>query len=170
MAFPAGALKHVREALGDTFVIALVSLLPLLLGRLHPWASNETDPFEGSGYFGFVINGQLAFYAMGTLAAMFVWSLRRKLPEGLGFWIGIICLLALAYLTWTIGIDPNFRMASTTFIGPVSAGIYLCSQILFVIVDSSMRLGLADIPGAGSKSTQRLTEALGNQKNPKGDA
>jgi hypothetical protein len=153
--------RHLGTALVDVGAVSLISLMPLLLARLQPFARAEapTEPF-----WGFLTNGQLAFYSIGSLAVMLMAVFRQKLPTGFGIFVGLGSLGALLFLAWLIGIDPKLQKASVTFVGVTTLYLYLVVQIVRVIVDAAKQIGAGDALRAGERATRTVKVDLAGRK------
>ena len=154
--------RHVGTALVDVGAVSLITLMPLLLARLQPFANPDakfTEPF-----WGFLTNGQLAFYSIGSLATILMTVLRQKIPKNLGLVMGLSSLFALLFLAWLIGLDPKLRTASLTFVGVTTLYIYVVVQISRIIVEAAKQIGPADALKAGDRSTNSVKDGLAHRK------
>jgi hypothetical protein len=159
--------RHLGTALIDVGVISLITLAPLLLARLRPFAGAADGVKEP--FWGFLTNGQLAFYSIGSLAAILLAVLRQKVPKTLSLLAGLGSVLALLFLTWLIGLDPELQNASTTFVGVIALYLYILVQIVRVIVEAAKQIGANDALRAGAKSTNAVKSALAERKGVSGD-
>jgi hypothetical protein len=153
--------RHIGAALVDIGAISFISLMPLILARLAPFARAEeqVEPF-----WGFLTNGQLAFYSIGSLAVMLMTVFRGKLPTNFGIFIGLGSVVGLVFLAWLIGIDPKLERASITFVGVTTLYLYIVVQILRIIVDAAKQVGPGDALRAGDRASQGVKAGLAERK------
>lgn len=159
--------RHLGTALIDVGVISLITLAPLLLARLRPFASPAGGAQEP--FWGFLTNGQLAFYSIGSLAAILLAVLRQKVPKTLSLLAGLGSVLSLLFLTWLIGLDPTLQNASMTFVGTTTLYLYLLVQLVRIVVEAAKQIGATDALRAGSNATKAVKNALADRKGVKAD-
>lgn len=153
--------RHIGVALVDVGAISFISLMPLILARLTPFARAEAQP---EPFWGFLTNGQLAFYSIGSFAVMLMAVFRGKLPINFGILVGLISLAGLVFLAWLIGIDPKLERASITFVGVTTLYMYIAVQVLRIVVDAAKQVGPGDALRAGDRASRGVKEGLAERK------
>ena len=159
--------RHLGTALVDVGAVSLITLMPLLLARLGPLANpshNSTEPF-----WGFLTNGQLAFYSIGSLATILMTVFRQKIPKTLGLIMGLGCIFSFLFLAWLIGIDPRLTNASVTFVGVTTLYLYIIVQLSRVIVEAAKQISPSDAFKAGERSTNSVKKGLADRKGVEAD-
>ena len=149
-------------ALVDVGAVSLITLMPLLLARLGPLANPALSPTEP--FWGFLTNGQLAFYSIGSLATILMTVFRQKIPKTLSLLMGLGSVFALLFLAWLIGIDPRLANASITFVGVTTLYLYLVVQVSRVVVEAAKQINTGDALKAGDRSTNSVREGLADRK------
>jgi len=158
--------KHLGGAAEDVLFVAVVSLAPLLFGRLVLVFGRRS---EGS-YWEFLSNGQLAFYSMGSLAAILLICFRKKLPERVTLFIGLLAILALFFLMVLVGIDPTLNSKSFSFVGWAALVLYIAVQTTRILVEAMRRIGAPDALAAGQKADDETAEGLAERMGVDGNA
>jgi len=156
LAYLRAMVNHIGTAFFDVMFVAIVSMSPLLLGRL---ASVATDRLNSRDYWLFLFNGQLAFYSMSSIAALSLLCLRKKLPDRATLWIGSISLLCLAFLVALVGADPTLQKGQAFF---GASAIYLYGGVLFlrILADTMKAVGAGDALEAGARVAAKVKEQL----------
>lgn len=152
--------KHVGAAAFDVLFISVISLSPLLFGRLVLVFGKQAS----DSYWDFLFNGQLAFYSMGSLAAILLVCFRRKIPEPISVFVGLCAVLALFFLMVLVGIDPTLNSASFSFVGSAALVMYLIVQLTRILVDAMRRVDAPDALAAGAKADARTAAGLAARK------
>ena len=160
-------VRHLGTALVDVGVVSIITLAPLLLARLRPFA-NPTEAVS-EPFWVFLTNGQLAFYSIGSLAAILLAVLRQKIPKTLSLFAGLGSVLSLLFLTWLLGLDPKLENASITFVGITTLYLYVTVQLVRIMVEAAKQIGATDALRAGSNSTNAVKAALAERKGVKAD-
>jgi hypothetical protein len=149
------------SAAADTLIVALVSLAPVLFGRMvlvfGPTQSKEE-------YWAFLTNGQMAFYSMGSLAALLLICLRGKLTETANLVFGVLSVMTLFFLMVLVGVDPTLKAQSFNFVGRAVLIIYVGALLCRMIAEAMKNVGHAQALNAGAKAPKKLTEELSKRK------
>jgi hypothetical protein len=157
--------KHVGAATFDVLFISVISLSPLLFGRLVLVFGQHMS----ASYWDFLFNGQLAFYSMGSLAAILLVCFRRKIPEPMSVFVGLCSVLALFFLMVLVGIDPTLNAKSFSFVGSAALVLYLIVQLTRIVVDALRRVDAPDALAAGQKVDARTATGLAERKGTNGN-
>jgi hypothetical protein len=140
----------------DVLFVALISLAPLLLGRLvlvlGPRATEQN-------YWAFLTNGQLAFFSMGSLATLLLLCFRKKLPDVGTMWIGLFTVFCLLFLMVLVGVDPTLQTAMS-FVGHAALYLYVTVLLVRILAESMKAVGPFDALNAGAKAAQKTQEDL----------
>jgi hypothetical protein len=131
---------HLGEAAEDVLFVAVVSITPLLFGRIVLVFGRRSD----GSYWDFLYNGQMAFYSMGSLAAILLLCFRKKLPDRVTMLVGLAAILALFFLMVLVGIDPTLNAASFCFVGWAALILYVAVQVTRILVEAMRRVGAPD--------------------------
>jgi hypothetical protein len=146
----------------DVIVVSSITLMPLLLARLQPFANPSADHTEP--FWGFLTSGQLAFYSIGSLAVMLMAVFRQSLPKSLGLAVGFGSVIALLFLAWLIGLDPKLTNASLTFVGITTLYLYMIVQVTRILVEAVKRIGPGDALRAGERANRGVRAGLAERK------
>jgi hypothetical protein len=149
--------RHLGTAFIDVAAISFISLMPLVLARLAPFARAEA---HAAPFWGFLTSGQLAFYSVGSFAVMLMAVFRKKLPTNLSIFVGLGSVAGLLFIAWLIGIDPKLEKASITFVGVTTLYMYIGVQLVRVIVDAAKQVGPGDALRAGDRATRSVKAGL----------
>lgn len=158
-------LSDIGPATFDVLFVAIVSLIPLLLARLTP-IIDRREPNLASGWlWDLLTNGQLAFYALGSLAtiALVVYK-GESLPATLRLIFGCLTLVFILFISYLIGVDPTLANAPHTFVGETSFWLYIITQLMAVAVVSFQRFSLGDVLKAAAQGAQDTSTDLGKRK------
>jgi len=141
------AWLNIGPAIFEAGFVAGVSLLPLFLARLTPLIRGEELALGQGWLWKLLTNGQLAFYALGTLAAIALLIFRGDdaLPKSLRILFGTLILFFLIFISYLVGVDPTLSSAPTTFVGPFAFWIYLITQAMAVAALAYDKFSLADV-------------------------
>lgn len=157
--------KAVAHRLGsaaiDVIFVAVISLAPILLGRLIIVMKPSSG---GGGYWSFLTNGQLAFYSMGSLATLLLVCLAGKLPGFANRIVGLIAILCLLFLMVLVGVDPTLSASSFSFVGYAALYIYLGVLLLRIVTDAMKEVGPGSALAAGEKSAKSTSKDLASRK------
>ena len=165
-------MKYVRAffsdigpATFDVLFVSVVSLMPLLLARLTPIIRRQ-EPHLASGWlWQLLTNGQLAFYALGSLAAIALVVYKgESLPGPLRILFGSLSLVFILFIAYLIGVDPTLANAPATFVGPTSFWLYVVTQLMAVAVTSFQRFSLGVVLRAGTLATEQTATTLATRK------
>lgn len=159
--------QHLGAAAADVLLVSFIALMPLLLARLGPLATPNAQSVEP--FWGFLTNGQLAFYSINSLAVILVAVFRQKLPKTMSFVVGAVSLVTLLFLAWLIGIDPRLQNAPLTFVGVTALYIYIAVQVCRIIVEAAKQIDQKDALAAGEKTSKRVTQGLAERKGVSAD-
>lgn len=158
-------LRNIGPAAFDVLFIALVSLIPLVLARLTPLINREQLVLGESWWWRLLTNGQLAFYALGTLAAIALVVYRGDvLPKSLRLLFGALTLLFILFIAYLIGVDPTLTNAPLTFVGVTTFWIYIITQIMAIAVSSFEKFGLGSVLSAGDESADQTQDDLATRR------
>lgn len=149
----------------DVAFVAVVSLIPLFLARLTPIIRRQEPNLAPGWLWDLLTNGQLAFYALGSLAtiALVVYK-GESLPSSLRLLFGALTLLFILFIAYLIGVDPTLANAPYTFVGETSFWLYLITQLMAVAVVSFQRLSLGVVFTAAAQGAQDTAEDLEARK------
>lgn len=157
--------QNIGPATFDVSFVACVSLIPLLLARLTPLVNGKELGLADGWLWELLTNGQLAFYALGTLAAIALLTLKGEvLPRTLRVFFGALTTIALIFVAYLIGVDPSLHAAGDTFVGVACFWIYVVTQIMAVFVGSFERFGPGSALRAGDASANSTTADLTSRK------
>lgn len=156
-----GVGKHLGSATTDVLFVSAISLTPLLFGRLVLVFGNRSS----DSYWDFLSNGQLAFYSMGSLAAILLVCLKRdKLPERASVFLGLAAVLALFFLMVLVGIDPTLNAESFSFVGSAALIMYIAVQVTRILVEAMKHVGPGDALRAGERASKDVQTDLAKRK------
>ena len=149
-------LSHLAPAAFDVLFVALIGLMPVLLGR----AIMALRPVEGAQpYWAFLTNGQLAFFSMGSLATLLLLCFRKKLPDMGTLWIGLFSVTCLLFLMVLVGVDPTLQDAAA-LVGQAALYLYLLVLAVRILADALKAVGPSDALEAGASASKRTEDAL----------
>lgn len=148
--------SHLGTAVYDVLFVALFSLAPLLLGRLVIPMKN-LNPDES--YWDFLFNGQLSFFAMGSLATLLLFCFRKKLPDSATLWIGLFTVLCMLFLVTLVGFDPSLQMGQA-FVGQSALYLYSIVLLIRILADAMKSVGVGDALQAGNKTSEKAQREL----------
>ncbi len=155
------AWRNIGPAAFDVGFIAIVSLIPLFLARLTPLIRREQPNLGAAWLWQLLTNGQLAFYALGTLAAIALVIYKGEiLPKFLRLTFGSLSCVFLLFIAYLIGVDPTLRNAPLTFVGVTTFWIYLTTQIMAIAVSAFEKFGLGSALRAGDESAAQTKRDL----------
>lgn len=152
-------LNHLGLAAYDVLFVALLSLAPLLLGRLAA-AVNSGSTEE---YWAFLSNGQLAFFSMGSLATLTLLCIRKKLPDGATLWIGLGSIGCMLFLVALVAIDPTLQKGQA-FVGAVAFWLYLGVLAVRILADAMKSVSSGDALQAGAAVASKVKSELQRRK------
>lgn len=157
--------SDIGPATFDVLFVAVVSLIPLLLARLTPIISMREPHLKAGWLWDLLTSGQLAFYALGSLAtiALVVYK-GESLPALLRLIFGCMSLVFILFIAYLIGVDPTLANAPHTFVGETSFWLYLITQFMAVAVVSFQRFSLGDVLAAAALGAQNTSAALATRK------
>jgi hypothetical protein len=159
--------SNIGSAIFDVAFVAIVSLIPLFLARLTPIIRREEVNLASGWLWSLLTNGQLAFYALGTLAAIALVVYKgENLPTFLRTAFGAATLIFILFIAYLIGVDPTLTNAPFTFVGVASLWIFLLTQLMAVAVTSFERLSLGAVLAAGDKGATDTSSDLAGRKGP----
>jgi hypothetical protein len=147
---------HIGTAIFDVLFVAIFSLAPLLLGRLVIPLKN-TNPNES--YWDFLFNGQLSFFAMGSLATLLLFCFRKKLPDVATLWIGAFAVGCMLFLVALVGFDPTLQMGQS-FVGQSALLLYSVVLLLRILADAMKAVGVGDALQAGTDASEKVQKQL----------
>lgn len=157
--------RNIGPAAFDVSFIAAVSLIPLVLARLTPLINRKEIQLNDGWLWQLLTSGQLAFYALGTLAAIALVVYRGEvLPNSLRLMFGALTLLFILFIAYLIGVDPSLANARLTFVGATTFWIYIITQAMAVAVSSFDKFGLGSALLAGDESAQRTKDDLASRR------
>lgn len=157
--------RNIGAATFDVAFIAVVSLLPLFLARLTPLIERQEVRLGEAWLWKLLTNGQLAFYALGTLAAIELVVYRGDvLPKTLRIVFGALSGLFILFIAYLIGVDPTLSNAPLTFVGVTTFWLYLITLFMAVAVSSFEKLGLGSVLRAGEESANQTKRALAKRR------
>lgn len=160
--------RNIGPATFDVVFIALVSLLPLLLARLTPLIERRELRLGDAWLWNLLTSGQLAFYALGTLAVISLVIFRGDLlPKPLRIVFGSLTSLFIIFIAYLIGVDPSLTNAPATFVGVATFWLYFFTQIMAIAVGSFEKFGLGSVLQAGDESADRTKNALSARRRRK---
>lgn len=148
--------RHFRSAAFDVLFVTLVSMSPLLFGRLISLVLTHSQ--EG-GYWDFLLNGQLAFFSMSSLASLVLLCFRKKLPDKGTLWIGCFSLICLLFLMALVGADPSLQKAPT-WVGKWALFLFLAAVIVRILAEAMKSVGPRDALDAGARASERMEQGL----------
>jgi|GEM_PF-5024488 len=162
--------SDIGPATFDVAFVAIVSLIPLILARLTPVVQREELNLAPNWLWDLLTNGQLAFYALGSLAAIALVVYKgESLPGPLRVIFGALTLIFILFIAYLIGVDPTLANAPYTFVGETSFWLYCITLLMAVAVTSFQRFSLGEILEAAAESTRETTNNLGSRKGPNRD-
>jgi hypothetical protein len=165
MKYARAFVAELGPATFDVAFIAVVSLIPLLLARLTPLVRHEEIHLAEGWFWDLLTSGQLAFYALGTLASIALVVYRGEaLPGVLRLIFGCLSLLFILFIAYLIGVDPTLEHARETFVGEATFWLYLLTQAAAITVASFQRFPLGVVLKAGTASTQETSDTLASRK------
>jgi peptidoglycan/LPS O-acetylase OafA/YrhL len=141
----------------ETLFIAAVSLAPLLAGR---WVYFAKLRPAGQSYWDFLTNGQLAFYSMGSLAALLLVCLRKRLPDLANLVVGAFSVGALIFLMVLVGVDPTLSKGAYELVGRGALYLYIAVLIVRMVTDAMKGISTPDALLAGERVTAKLKSGL----------
>ena len=154
-------IRNIGPAAFDVMFIVLVSLIPLILARLTPLIELKEPNLGGAWLWKLLTNGQLAFYALGTLAAIALVVYRGDvLPKILRLSFGTLSCIFILFVAYLIGVDPTLANASVTFVGVTTFWLYLATQLMAIAVGSFEKFGLGSALRAGDESAEKTKREL----------
>ena len=155
------AWRNIGPATYDVAFIAIVSLIPLFLARLTPLIRLEQLNLGEAWLWKLLTNGQLAFYALGTLAAIALVVYKGEiLPKSVRLTFGSVSCLFILFIAYLIGVDPALTNAPLTFVGVSTFWIYLTTQVMAVAVSAFDKFGLGSALLAGDESAAKTKRDL----------
>lgn len=140
---------RVLGAAFDVLIVALISLAPVLLGRLVNQLTNKS---VGS-YFDFLTNGQLAFYSMGSLATLLVLCFSESMGKISRKVIGTWCAACLLFSAALVGFDPTLNANSYTIFGKIILIVYVVTLLVKIYVDAVKSVDGGQLSKAATKKT-----------------
>jgi hypothetical protein len=156
---------NIGSAVFDVAFVAVVSLIPLLLARLTPLIRHEELNLPRGWLWQLLTNGQLAFYALGTLAAIALVVYKgESLPKFLRTAFGALTLFIILFVAYLIGVDPTMQYAPLTFVGVTSLWIYLLTQLMALAVTAFDRPSLGAVITAGNEGANETSADLAGRK------
>jgi len=154
--------RQLGTAVFDIIFVAVLSLAPFLLGRLAI-VLKQSDQWEE--YWSFLFNGQLSFFAMGSLATLLLLCFRKKLPDMATIWIGAFSVCCMLFLITLVGYDPTLQ-GGQSFIGRWALYLYVFVLAVRILADAMKSVGAGDALQAGSdaaaRSQRQLSERMGS--------
>jgi hypothetical protein len=160
--------QNIGPATFDVAFIASVSLIPLILARLTPLVNGKELRLADGWLWQLLTNGQLAFYALGTLAAIGLVAFKGDvLPKALRLFFGAVTTIALIFVAYLIGVDPMLTAAGKTFVGVTCFWIYVGTQVMAICVGSFERFGPGSALRAGDASARTTAADLASRKGAK---
>ena len=150
----------------DVLFVALISLAPLLLGRVIILLKPGHDDFI---YWSFLTNGQLSFYSMGSLATLLLICVAGKLPAFASRVVGLIAILCLLFLMVLVGVDPTLSTGSFSFVGYAAFYIYITVLLLRIIADAMKDVKPGSALAAGEQSAKSTSRDLASRKGVRAD-
>lgn len=156
IAYWKAVLGHVWSAAFDVLFVALISLAPLLLGRLSLLIK---DGMQSDDYWAFMWNGQLAFFSMGSLATLLLFCFRKKLPDIATLWVGLLTCACLLFLVALVGIDPTLQQGQS-FVGSAALALYLGVLAIRILADAMKTVETADALSAGTNVSKKVQKSL----------
>lgn len=152
---------HVGTAFYDVIFVALITLAPLLLGRL----ALLLDPQVGrESYWAFLSNGQLSFFSMGSLATLLLFCFRKKLPDAATLWIGSFSVICMLFLVALVGFDPTLQKGQA-FVGRSALALYLVVLLVRIVADAMKSVEAGQALQAGSDAAGKLGDQLRERMN-----
>ena len=153
---------NIGPALFDAGFIAVISLLPLFLARLTPLIEGKELVLADGWLWTLLTNGQLAFYALGTLAAIALLIFRGEnaLPKFLRIGFGALIVFFLIFISYLIGVDPSLSTAPETFVGPFAFWIYVTTLAMAVITAAYDKFSLTDVNNEAANELTKLQAEL----------
>ncbi len=156
-------LRKIPAALLDIVLIAGISLFPILIGRVVLIVPSSPH-YSEEAYWDFLTNGQIAFYSIGTIAAILIIVFDEKIPKVFAKLLQFGCVAALFFLAVLVGIDPTLKAESFSFVGTMTLGLYLVALLVRALVDAVRNVDEKDAREAGEKATRRTTAGLKERK------
>lgn len=151
--------SHLGTAVYDVLFVAILSLAPLLLGRL----AVVLEPNDVSeGYWDFLFNGQLSFFAMGSLATLLLFCFRKKLPDIATLWIGVFTVSCMLFLVALVGFDPTLQKGQA-FVGQSALVLYISVLLIRILADAMKTVGAGDALQAGANAAAKVQQELGER-------
>lgn len=113
-------------ALLEIFVVATVSLIPLLAGALRDVIPVSSSTYLGDAFQKAFLNGQLIFYAIGLISTV-VWHSNKDFNSFFPWrsFFNIYSLIGIVICSIVVGYDPTLINISPPFLAN-------CSMILFI--------------------------------------
>jgi hypothetical protein len=152
-------LNHVGTAAFDVLFVAIVSLAPLLLGRLSATVNNTSE----ESYWAFISNGQLVFFSLSSLATLALLCFRKKLPDIATIWIGLLSIIFMLFLVALIAIDPTLQKGQT-FVGAAAFWLYLCVLLVRILAEAMKLVNSGDALQAGAVVASKVARELRKRK------
>jgi hypothetical protein len=140
--------------------VTVISLLPLVLARIEPFAKGDPEALAKLRIGDIFISGQLALYALSSLATIFLFCLNTDLPKVVRFPFGAAVVVTLIFISFVLGADPLLTHASTTFIGPLTGWIFVGSQFALLALYAMSVAKITDGPTIASEDAKSLTRKL----------
>jgi type IV secretory pathway VirB6-like protein len=153
--------RHLLTAAIDVLFVALIGLMPILLGRLALVLGPDG---AAQNYWAFLTNGQLAFFSMGSLATLLLICFRKKLPDSGTLWIGSFAVICLFFLMVLVGVDPSLQ-AAAAMVGRAALWLYILVLVVRILADAMKAVGPSDALEAGANASRRTASALNDRMN-----
>jgi hypothetical protein len=123
------------DALLEIFVVASVSLIPLLGAAIREVLPENSQIYMSDAFAKAFFGGQLLFYALGLIATI-VWQSNKDLHSffPLRIWFNFFSIVAVVICSIVIGFDPTLASVDKLFLARFSMGLFFVSAFLYTLM------------------------------------
>lgn len=153
-------LKNFGGAFFEVAFVTFISLLPLGLARIEPFAHGDPNGWSKLNLHEIFVSGQLALYALSSLATIFLFCFTDGIPKSLKLTFGGAVLVTLIFISFVLGADPTLTHASSSFIGPLTGWIFVGAQLGLVAMYTMTVTKITDGPTIAAEDSASLSKKL----------
>lgn len=123
------------EAALETFVVTVVSLIPLLGASIREMLPKNSTIYLSDAFEKSFLSGQLLFYALGLIATI-IWNSNRDFKSFFPYrtFINLYSLAAIVLCSIIIGYDPTLQQTNKPFLQQFSVWVFLSSLIVYLVM------------------------------------
>jgi hypothetical protein len=155
-----------REAGAEVFTVALISVLPLLVGAMARCFQSENVDLSlalyGASLDSFLVHGELLLYALAFIAVV-TWTALREWPAGLRpprIVLGVFCIVSVGIITTFFCLD-TAKVALHTEAILMSKIVFVVTLIFYYVATVLSKIEPPDLAASLSASSSALSSQLG---------